>query len=108
LAALRYDGPEPVNLGTHEEITMRTLAETIKRLIGYEGEIVWNTSRPNGQPKRRLDVSRAKEAFGFEAKVALLAGLQKTIGWYLGQQSLERERSHTQTGEITAIEKGER
>jgi GDP-L-fucose synthase len=108
LAALRYDGPEPVNLGTHEEITMRTLAETIKRLMGYEGEIVWNTSRPNGQPKRRLDVSRAKEAFGFEAKVALLAGLQKTIGWYLGQQSLERERSHTQTGEITAIEKGER
>jgi GDP-L-fucose synthase len=105
LASLRYDGPEPVNLGTHEETNIRTLAETIKHLTAYEGEIVWNTSRPNGQPKRRLDVLRAKEAFGFEAKVPLLAGLQKTIDWYLGQHALEWERPHTQAGDITAVER---
>ncbi len=105
LAALRYDGPEPVNLGTHEETSIRTLAETIKRLIGYEAEIVWNTLRPNGQPKRQLDVLRAKEAFGFEAKVPLLAGLQKTIAWYLEKQALQRERSDSQASDITATER---
>ena len=105
LAALRYDGPEPVNLGTHEETNIRTLAETIKRLTGYEGSIVWNTSRPNGQPKRQLDVLRAKEAFGFEAKVSLHAGLEKTICWYLEERGVKRERSRTQAGDITAIER---
>jgi GDP-L-fucose synthase len=83
LAALHYDGPEPVNLGSHEETKIKTLAETIKGLTGYEGEVVWNTSRPNGQPKRQLDVQRAKEAFGFAAQVPLRDGLEETIRWYL-------------------------
>jgi GDP-L-fucose synthase len=83
LAALHFDGPEPINLGTHEETQIKTLAETIKSVIGFEGRIDWNTSRPNGQPKRQLDVSRAREAFGFQAEVSLRIGLQKTVDWYL-------------------------
>ena len=83
LAVLHYDGPEPVNLGSNEETKVRTLAETIKDLTGYEGEVVWNMSRPNGQPRRQLDVRRAKEAFGFAAQVTLREGLEETIRWYL-------------------------
>ncbi|MGA2204224.1 MAG: GDP-L-fucose synthase [Halobacteriota archaeon] len=100
LAALRYDGPEPINLGTSEETNIRFLAETIRELTGYQGEIVWNSSRPNGQAKRQLDVSRAKEAFGFEAKVALKDGLQKTISWYLEHQEVGVSRA---TGDPTSL-----
>ncbi len=82
LAADRYDGPDPVNLGTSEEISIRDLAELIAELTGFEGEIVWDTSMPNGQPRRRLDVSRAKELFGFEAHTPLRDGLARTIEWY--------------------------
>ncbi len=82
LAADRYDGPDPVNLGTSEEISIRDLAELIAELTGFEGEIVWDTSMPNGQPRRRLDVSRAKELFGFEAQTRLRDGLARTIEWY--------------------------
>ena len=82
LAAERYDGSEPVNLGTGEEISIRELAELIAELSGFEGEIVWDTSMPNGQPRRQLDVSRAKELFGFEAKTSLRDGLKRTIAWY--------------------------
>ncbi len=82
LAAERYDGAEPVNLGTGEEIPIRDLAELIAELSGFEGEIVWDTSMPNGQPRRQLDVSRAKELFGFEAKTSLRDGLERTIAWY--------------------------
>lgn len=89
LAALGYDGPEPVNLGTNKETNIKLLAETIRSLTEYEGGIVWNASRPNGQPKRRLDVGRAKEAFGFEARVPLGEGLQKTISWFLEQLSVQ-------------------
>jgi len=91
LAALGYDGPEPVNLGTHEETNIKFLAETIKSLTAYEGQIKWNTSRPNGQPKRQLNVLRAKEAFGFEARVSLRDGLQTTISWYLEQQAVDED-----------------
>jgi GDP-L-fucose synthase len=82
LAAERYDGAEPVNLGTGEEIPIRDLAELIAELSGFEGEIVWDTSMPNGQPRRQLDVTRAKELFGFEAKTSLREGLERTIAWY--------------------------
>jgi GDP-L-fucose synthase len=82
LGAERYDGAEPVNLGTGEEISIRDLAELIAELSGFEGEIVWDTSMPNGQPRRQLDVSRAKELFGFEAKTSLREGLERTIAWY--------------------------
>jgi GDP-L-fucose synthase len=82
LAADRYDAPEPVNLGTSEEISIRDLAELIAELTGFEGSIVWDASMPNGQPRRRLDVSRAKELFGFEAATTLREGLARTIEWY--------------------------
>jgi GDP-L-fucose synthase len=82
LAAERYDGAEPVNLGTGEEISIRELAETIAELTGFEGEIVWDTSMPNGQPRRSLDTSRARELFGFEARTPLREGLERTVAWY--------------------------
>jgi len=82
LGAERYDGAEPVNLGTGTEISIRDLAELIAELSGFEGEIVWDTSMPNGQPRRQLDTSRAKELFGFEAKTSLRDGLERTIAWY--------------------------
>ena len=82
LAAQRYDGAEPVNLGSGEEIAIGDLAALIAELTGFEGEIVWDTTRPNGQPRRRLDVTRAEELFGFRARTPLREGLQRTIAWY--------------------------
>ena len=82
LAAERYDGAEPINLGTGEEIAIRDLAELIAELTGYEGEIAWDTTRPNGQPRRRLDVSRAEDLLGFRARTPLREGLVRTIDWY--------------------------
>jgi GDP-L-fucose synthase len=82
LAADRYDGGEPVNLGTSEEISIRDLAVLVAELTGFDGEVVWDSSMPNGQPRRRLDVSRAKELFGFEARTSLRDGLAKTIEWF--------------------------
>jgi GDP-L-fucose synthase len=82
LAADRYEGADPVNLGTGEEISIRRLAELIAELTAFEGEIEWDTSMPNGQPRRSLDASRARELFGFEAHTPLRAGLERTIAWY--------------------------
>jgi GDP-L-fucose synthase len=82
LAAERYDGSDPVNLGTGVETSIRELAETIADLTGFEGELVWDTSMPNGQPRRRLDASRARELFGFEARTSLREGLERTITWF--------------------------
>ena len=82
-AAERYEGPEPVNLGTGEEVSIRKLAGLIAGATGYEGEIVWDTGRPNGQPRRRLDVSRAEELFGFRARVPLHEGITRTVEWYV-------------------------
>jgi GDP-L-fucose synthase len=82
LASQRYDGPEPVNLGTGEEISIRELAEVIANKTGFEGEIVWDTSKPNGQPRRRLDVSRAEERFGFRARTPFSEGIERTVSWY--------------------------
>jgi GDP-L-fucose synthase len=81
-AAQQYDGAEPVNLGTGNEISIRELAELIAELTGYDGEIVWDTTKPNGQPRRRLDVSRAEELFGFRATTPFRTGLDRTIAWY--------------------------
>jgi GDP-L-fucose synthase len=85
-AAQHYDGAEPVNLGTGEEISIRELAELTAELTGYEGEIVWDTTKPNGQPRRRLDVSRAEQLFGFHASTPFREGLERTIEWYRSQR----------------------
>jgi GDP-L-fucose synthase len=82
LAAQRFDGPEPVNLGTGEEIAIRDLAGLIGELTGYDGEIVWDETKPNGQPRRKLDTSRAEELFGFRAHTTLRDGLERTVAWY--------------------------
>ena len=86
LAVHNYDGPDPVNLGTGSEISIRALAELIGELTGFDGEIVWDTSKPNGQPRRQLDVSRATELFGFTARTPLRAGLERTIAWFRSHQ----------------------
>ena len=85
LAAERLDTSEPVNVGTGTETRIRDLAETIERLVGYEGETVWDSSRPDGQPKRFLDVHRARELMGFEAQVGLEEGLRRTIASFREQ-----------------------
>ncbi len=82
LAAEKYNDSEPVNIGSGYEISIRDLSELIARLTGFEGKLVWDTTKPNGQPRRGLDVSRAKESFGFEAKMSFEEGLRKTIDWY--------------------------
>jgi GDP-L-fucose synthase len=82
LAGERYDGAEPVNLGTGREIAIRDLATLIAELTDFGGEITWDTSMPNGQPRRQLDVTRARELFGFEARTELRDGLARTIAWY--------------------------
>ncbi len=82
LAAELYDGADPVNVGTGEEIAIRDLASLIAEHTGFTGEIRWDTSKPNGQPRRRLDTSRAAELFGFRAQVALHEGVERTVAWY--------------------------
>jgi GDP-L-fucose synthase len=82
LATERYNGPEPVNIGAGFEITIKDLVEKIVKLTGFKGNIVWDTSKPDGQPRRRLDVSRAKKLFSFEAKMPFDEGLKLTIDWY--------------------------
>jgi GDP-L-fucose synthase len=81
-AAERYDGADPVNLGTGSMVTIAALAETIARLTGFQGRIEWDTSLPGGQPRRQIDASRARERFGWQAGVALEEGLRRTIDWY--------------------------
>jgi GDP-L-fucose synthase len=82
LAAERYDGPEPVNLGAGREISIRDLAALIAEVTGFAGEIRWDTSMPNGQPRRSLDASKARELFGWEARTPLREGLERTVAWY--------------------------
>lgn len=82
IAAQRYESAEPVNLGTGYEISIRDLVELICRLMDFQGELVWETDQPNGQPRRCLDTTRAKESFGFTAQVGLEEGLRRTIDWY--------------------------
>jgi len=82
LAAERYDGDPPVNLGTGEEITIRDLAQVIAAEVGFTGEFLWDKTKPNGQPRRCLDVSQAKKLFGFEAAHRLREGIPKTVAWF--------------------------
>lgn len=82
-ATERYESAEPVNLGTGREITIRDLAERIRALVGYEGELRFDATQPDGQPRRQLDTSRAEAAFGFRARTDFDAGLRRTLDWYL-------------------------
>ena len=83
MATERYNGSEPVNLGTGEEISIRDLAHLITREVGFSGDIAWDTTKPNGQPRRCLDTSRAQRYFGFRARHGLREGIAKTLAWYL-------------------------
>lgn len=86
MATAQYDQPEPVNLGSSMEITIRSLLELIADLTGFHGKIIWDTSKPDGQPRRSLDTSRARQAFGFQAQTDFREGLRKTIDWYLSHR----------------------
>ena len=85
LASERYDGVEPVNLGAHREITIRELVTLIAELTGFQGEIRWDVTKPDGQPRRCLDTTRARELFGFTATIDFREGLEEMIGWYWEQ-----------------------
>ncbi|MCX6050063.1 MAG: GDP-L-fucose synthase [Chloroflexi bacterium] len=87
LASERYNQSEPVNLGSSYEISIKDLWTMIARLTGFTGEVIWDTSKPNGQPRRKLDVTRARDLFGFEAQVSFEEGLQRTIEWYRAEQA---------------------
>jgi GDP-L-fucose synthase len=90
LAAERYDESDPVNLGSGEEISIRDLAQAVAAATGFRGGITWDTSQPNGQPRRRLDVTRARERFGFSARTPFAEGLRKTIAWYESTRGNEK------------------
>jgi GDP-L-fucose synthase len=81
-ATEKYNGSDPVNLGSGNEISIKELVEMISRLVGFNGKLVWDTSKPNGQPRRGLDVSRAEKLFGFRARTSFETGLRRTIDWY--------------------------
>ncbi len=95
-ATEKYDGPEPVNMGTGREVRIRDLANMIAEMVGYKGRIVWDTTKPNGQPRRALDTTRAKKYFGWEATTPLEEGLRRTIAWYEANKAaiLAGERPH--------------
>ncbi|MBT9139406.1 MAG: GDP-L-fucose synthase [Syntrophomonadaceae bacterium] len=82
LATERYNKSDPVNLGSDFEISIRDLVELIAEITDFDGKIIWDTSKPDGQPRRRLDVSKAKKEFGFQATTSFEEGLSKTIEWY--------------------------
>ena len=92
LAAQHYEGDEPVNLGTGAEISIRELAELIADVTGYAGEITWDISKPNGQPRRRLDVSKAEALFGFRARTPLREGIEHTVAWYRSTALIDAAR----------------
>lgn len=87
LAAERHNSSEPVNLGSSYELSIRDLLQTIARLTDFKGRIVWDTTKPNGQPRRKLDVSRAEQAFGFRSQTSFEEGLRRTIAWYQQEQA---------------------
>ncbi|HMS11643.1 MAG TPA: GDP-L-fucose synthase [Microthrixaceae bacterium] len=94
LATERYDDADPVNLGTDEERPIRDLVVMIAEMVGFAGEIRWDTTRPDGQPRRRVDPSRARRAFGFEAEVRFEDGLRRTIDWYRGHRDEAEARAY--------------
>jgi GDP-L-fucose synthase len=101
LATEKYEGKEPINIGSGMEISMSELANQIRVVVGYEGEIIWDKSKPNGQPRRCLDVSRAKSAIGWEAKTPFSEGLKKTYEWYVNNRKATRVTCvHGNTAEV--------
>ena len=88
LATEKYDKPDPVNIGAGFEISIKDLAEKIRQIIGFKGKIVWDTTKPDGQPRRCLDTSKAYDEFGFKAKVSFDEGLKKAIDWYIENKDL--------------------
>ena len=88
-ATINYDKKEPVNLGTGEEIKIKDLAELIKEVVKYEGEIIWDTSKPDGQPKRKLDITLAEREFSFKSSIDFKTGLKNSLLWYLNNQNTE-------------------
>lgn len=95
LSLEKYDSPDPMNLGSGKEITIKDLTELIARLSGFTGQIVWDPSKPDGQPRRCLDVSRAKKAIGFTAETTLDDGLKKTIAWFESHSGELTERDYS-------------
>jgi nucleoside-diphosphate-sugar epimerase len=91
LAAERHDGAEPINLGTNHEVTIRETVETIAHLVGFHGVLRWDPSKPDGQPRRRIDATRARELLGWQAEMPFADGLRATIDWYLAHRD-EAER----------------
>ena len=92
LATEKYNKADPVNIGAGKEITIRELVNLIAELTGYKGNIVWDTSKPDGQPRRCLDTSKARDEFGFKAKTSLKEGLKRTIKWYIENRAVTRDR----------------
>lgn len=82
LATERYDKSDPINIGSSFEISIKDLVQVIKKIVGYKGRIIWDKTKPDGQPRRKLDVSKAKKEFGFSSKTSFEEGLQRTIAWY--------------------------
>jgi GDP-L-fucose synthase len=95
LSLEKYDSPDPINLGSGREITIKDLTEMIARLSGFKGQIVWDPSKPDGQPRRCLDVSRARQLIGFAAQTSLEEGLKKTIAWFESHRDALTERDYT-------------
>ena len=91
MAAQAHDAPEPVNIGSGMEISIHELAEKIKKMVGFVGDLVWDETKPDGQPRRCLDTSRAKDSFGFEAEWGFEKGLETTIRWYVAQRGLHKD-----------------
>jgi len=98
LATERYDKPDPVNIGAGFEISIKDLVTLIAKLTGFKGKIVWDKTKPDGQPRRMLDTSKAEREFGFRAKVKFDEGLRKTIEWYLGNKTLSHGKRLSSVG----------
>jgi len=93
LGAEHYDGRDPVNLGADHETPVSELAETIRRIVGFEGELRWDPTKPDGQPRRRVDPTRAHKEFGFQAQMPLEEGLRRTLDWYLANREAAEART---------------
>jgi GDP-L-fucose synthase len=87
LAGEKYEGESIINLGSEQEISIKDLAGTIAKIMNFSGQITWDNTKPNGQPRRCVSNQKAKENFGFEAEISLEDGLQKTIDWYVSQNN---------------------
>ncbi|NDF23121.1 MAG: NAD-dependent epimerase/dehydratase family protein, partial [Actinobacteria bacterium] len=94
LAAELHDDSEPLNLGNNREITIRETAETIARVVGFEGDLVWDSAKPDGQPRRRVDATRAENALGWHASTSFEDGIRDTVEWYLTNRAVAEAAPH--------------